>query len=100
MRYGTLTIMITIIQKDCLKGIAMKNGKQMKNFYDVQQLLKSYGIFIYIGKRLADIELMESEIRELYEAKLLEIETYQQAMLILRAERSKEKNIIGEKKDG
>ncbi|MDQ0175188.1 uncharacterized protein YqgQ [Bacillus chungangensis] len=89
-----MTIMITIIQKDCLKGIAMKN------FYDVQQLLKRYGIFIYIGKRLADIELMESEIRELYEAKLLEIETFQQAMLILRAERSKETNIIGEKKDG
>ena len=30
----------------------------MKTLYDVQQLLKRFGIFVYVGKRLWDIELM------------------------------------------
>ena len=29
----------------------------MKNLYDVQQFLKRFGIIIYVGKRLYDIEL-------------------------------------------
>ena len=30
----------------------------MKTFYDVQQFLKRFGIIVYMGKRLYDIELM------------------------------------------
>ena len=31
----------------------------MKTLYDVQQLLKNFGIYIYLGKRLYDIEMMK-----------------------------------------
>ncbi|MBS4209600.1 YqgQ family protein [Bacillus sp. FJAT-50079] len=64
----------------------------MKSAFDVQQLLKNFGIFIYIGDRLADLELMEAEVRELYGSKLITSEQFQQALLILRSEITKEKN--------
>ncbi|MFK4997669.1 YqgQ family protein [Bacillus sp. N9] len=64
----------------------------MKSAFDVQQLLKNYGIFIYIGDRLADLELMEAEVKELYTSKLITSEQFQQALLILRSEIAKEKN--------
>ncbi|APH04389.1 YqgQ family protein [Bacillus weihaiensis] len=56
----------------------------MKTVYDVQQLLKKYGIFIYIGDRIADLELMEEEVRQLFESQLIEPKDYQMAILILR----------------
>ncbi len=40
----------------------------MKTLYDVQQLLKHFGIFVYVGKRLWDIELMAIELDNLYKA--------------------------------
>ncbi|MUK87126.1 DUF910 family protein [Ornithinibacillus sp. L9] len=60
----------------------------MKNFYDVQQLLKRFGIIIYVGERLADLELMEMEIQELYNSKLIQVEEYTTAMMIIRREKS------------
>jgi uncharacterized protein YqgQ len=57
--------------------------------YDVQQLLKKYGIFVYLGDRNADLEMMQEEIRELYQSGLLSIEDFQRSMLILRSEMSK-----------
>jgi len=64
----------------------------MKSFYDIQQFLKRYGTIIYTGERMGDIELMEMEIEELSELQLIDRETYLQAKLILRNERSKERN--------
>ncbi|TQS74546.1 DUF910 family protein [Ornithinibacillus gellani] len=58
----------------------------MKNMYDVQQLLKRFGIFIYVGNRTADLELMEMEVRELYQSGCIQIQEYQQAVLILKKE--------------
>lgn len=58
----------------------------MKNMYDVQQLLKRFGIFIYVGNRTADLELMEMELRELYQSGCIQIQEYQQAVLILKKE--------------
>ena len=42
----------------------------MKTVYDVQQLLKKFGTIIYIGDRLADLELMEEELKQLYQSQL------------------------------
>ncbi|KHD84840.1 YqgQ family protein [Heyndrickxia ginsengihumi] len=56
----------------------------MRTLYDVQQLLKTFGIIVYIGDRTADLELMELELRELYTAQLIEIKTYQTALLLIR----------------
>ncbi|CAM3952413.1 YqgQ family protein [Lederbergia lenta] len=62
----------------------------MNTVYDVQQLLKKFGIFVYVGERIADLELMEAEIKDLYFANLIPKEQFQQALLILRNEITKE----------
>lgn len=61
----------------------------MKSIYDIQQLLKRYGTFIYTGDRLGDLDLMEMEIDELYEMKFIETYDYQMAKLLLRRERTR-----------
>ncbi|MBA2873473.1 YqgQ family protein [Thermaerobacillus caldiproteolyticus] len=58
----------------------------MKTVYDVQQLLKKFGTIIYVGDRLADLELMEEELKELYQSQLVDVKDYQMALLILRHE--------------
>ncbi|MCM3596222.1 YqgQ family protein [Metabacillus idriensis] len=64
----------------------------MKTIYDVQQLLKKYGTIIYIGDRSADLELMEMEVRQLFESNLIEVQDYQMAVLLLRQERQRVKD--------
>ncbi|MFD1363057.1 YqgQ family protein [Lentibacillus salinarum] len=61
----------------------------MKTIYDVQQLLKKFGTIIYVGDRLADLELMEDEIKELYRLYCIEAKDYQEALLLLRGEASR-----------
>ncbi|MGS7040776.1 YqgQ family protein [Streptococcus pyogenes] len=56
----------------------------MKTLYDVQQLLKNFGIFVYLGKRLYDIEMMKIELQRLYDSGLLDKRDYLNAELILR----------------
>jgi uncharacterized protein YqgQ len=58
----------------------------VKTIYDIQQLLKKYGTIIYIGDRSADLELMEMEVRQLFESNLIEVQDYQMAVLLLRQE--------------
>ncbi|HGA4678596.1 TPA: YqgQ family protein [Streptococcus pyogenes] len=58
----------------------------MKTLYDVQQLLKNFGIFVYLGKRLYDIEMMKIELQCLYDSGLLDKRDYLNAELILRRE--------------
>lgn len=58
----------------------------MKTLFDVQQLLKRFGIYVYIGKRLYDIEVMKIELERLYNNGLIDKEDYLQAELILRRE--------------
>jgi uncharacterized protein YqgQ len=64
-------------------------GDKMNSIYDVQQLLKKYGTIIYVGDRLADLELMEEELKEIYQSKLVPVKDYQMALLLLRQERAK-----------
>ncbi|WP_419881386.1 YqgQ family protein [Peribacillus sp. B-H-3] len=67
----------------------------MKTIYDIQQFLKRFGTFIYIGNRVAELELMETEIREIYRSQMMDTKDYQMALLLLRQqiqiERDKEK---------
>lgn len=58
----------------------------MKNLMSIINLLKRFGIFIYTGNRNDDIELMLSEVKDLYESGLLMKEDYLTAVLILRSE--------------
>lgn len=67
----------------------------MRTIYDVQQLLKKFGTVIYVGDRLADLQLMEAELKELYQSQLVEVRDYQMALLLLRQEIQKEKDKRG-----
>jgi len=58
----------------------------MKAMIDVQQLLKKFGIIIYTGDRLSDLELMEIEIDELYQYSLISPNEYKLAKLVLKKE--------------
>lgn len=59
----------------------------MRTMYDVQQLLKKYGTIIYTRDREMDLFLIEEDLRELHRLGLVDTETFQQAMLIIRNER-------------
>jgi uncharacterized protein YqgQ len=69
----------------------LKAGVLMKTIYDVQQLLKKFGIILYVGERVADLELMEMEIIELNRMQLLGKDVFHNAILLLRMEIEKEK---------
>ena len=56
----------------------------MKTLYDVQQLLKQFGVVVYLGKRLYDIEMMKIELEALYKSALIDKENYLIAEMILR----------------
>ena len=58
----------------------------MKTLYDVQQLLKQFGVFFYVGKRKWDIELMSIELKNLYKAGVIDQPTFAKAQLVLRHE--------------
>ncbi|MFD1412772.1 YqgQ family protein [Oceanobacillus jeddahense] len=58
----------------------------MKNIHDVRKLLMKFGTLIYTKDRLGDLELMMMEINELYEWKLIDVQQFQQAVLLLKKE--------------
>ncbi len=58
----------------------------MRNMYDVQQYLKQYGTYVYIGDRLADLELMELEMKALFQSQLIDRMELQLALGVLRHE--------------
>ena len=47
----------------------------METLYDVQQLFKQFGMYIYVGARIYDIELMMIELKKLYEGQLVDRDT-------------------------
>ena len=58
----------------------------MKTLYDVQQFLKNFGIIIYMGKRLYDIEMMKIELERIYDAGLMDKLDYLEVEAVLRRE--------------
>ncbi|MDF1510546.1 YqgQ family protein [Robertmurraya sp. DFI.2.37] len=58
----------------------------MKSIYDIQQFLKRFGTIIYVGDRIATLELMEEELKDLYQSQLIETKDFQTALLLLRHE--------------
>ena len=72
-----------LVLKKCLESAKME---AMKTFYDVQQFLKQFGIIVYVGKRLYDIELMKLELSRIYDAGLMDKLDYLEAEAVLRRE--------------
>lgn len=64
----------------------------MKTIYDIQQFLKKFGTIIYVGDRVADLELMEAELKELSQSNLIDAKDFQTALLLLRHEIQFEKD--------
>ena len=73
--------------------------KTMKTLYDVQQFLKQFGILVYMGKRLYDIELMKIELKRIYDAGLMEKLDYLEAEAVLRREHAQELRYLEEEKE-
>ncbi|GGG17951.1 hypothetical protein GCM10007425_10460 [Lysinibacillus alkalisoli] len=63
----------------------------MKSMIDIYDLLKEYGTFIYTRDPIGDLVLMEDEIRQLYQAQVLDIKDYQMALLLIRQQETKER---------
>ncbi|GKT02553.1 YqgQ family protein [Furfurilactobacillus sp. WILCCON 0119] len=58
----------------------------LRTLYDVQQLLKMFGIYVYVGKRLWDIEVMALELDNLYKMNTIDKPTWLQAKVVLNHE--------------
>ncbi|QQC96138.1 YqgQ family protein [Mammaliicoccus sciuri] len=59
----------------------------MNNLYDVQQLLKKFGYIIYFKNEEDQLEMMEQEIKAMYQSMLIDKETFLQARLIINQRR-------------
>lgn len=55
----------------------------MKSFYDVQQLLKKFGLIIYFKDEHNTIEMMNRELKDIHQSGLISNEEFIQARLIL-----------------
>ncbi|WP_295728675.1 YqgQ family protein [uncultured Limosilactobacillus sp.] len=71
----------------------------MRTLYDVQQLLKRFDVFVYVGKRLWDIELMALEIDNLYRVRVIDKAIFLQAKLVLNREHQYELKMAKERKN-
>ncbi|WP_239769662.1 YqgQ family protein [Mammaliicoccus sp. P-M57] len=63
----------------------------MENLYDVQQLLKKFGYIIYFKNEDDQLEMMEQEIKTMYQSMLIEKDTFLQARLIINQRRIEKK---------
>ena len=68
-------------------------SREYRTLYDVQQLLKEFNIFVYVGKRLYDIELMAIELDNLYQSGVVDNSTYTKAKIVLRKEHREVKGV-------
>ncbi|TFB23803.1 DUF910 family protein [Filobacillus milosensis] len=59
----------------------------METMIDVRQLLKRFGVFVYVGNKKADLHLMEDEINALFDNGLITREDYMSARLIIKKEK-------------
>ena len=68
----------------------MDNKQSFRTLYDVQQLLKKFGTYVRVGKRIWDIELMSIELKNIYNNEMIDKQTFISAQLILKSEHRKE----------
>lgn len=62
-------------------------NRQINTFYDVQQLLKQFGFIIYFKDKHDMYEMMEQEIRELFEYQLISKDAFIKFILIINQRR-------------
>ncbi|MCD8915028.1 MULTISPECIES: YqgQ family protein [Staphylococcus] len=62
-------------------------NRKIDSFYDVQQLLKQFGFIVYFKNKSDMYEMMEQEIRELYEYQLISKDAFIKCILIINQRR-------------
>lgn len=62
---------------------------QILNMVDVRKFLSKFGLMIYTGDRIGDLDVMKEEVIELFQAKLIEKEDFAQLMNIITKEEKK-----------
>jgi uncharacterized protein YqgQ len=62
--------------------------KDMKTVYDVQALLRRFGVYVYFGDRKAELEFMLGELKELYAVEMMAREDFLTATMIVKKELS------------
>ena len=77
--------------------MGMKPIVHLRTLYDVQQLLKRFDVFVYVGKRIWDIEVMALEIDHLYQAHVIDKDLFLQAKLVLKREHHYEEKLAKER---
>ncbi|ADU29927.1 YqgQ family protein [Evansella cellulosilytica] len=60
-------------------------------YFELQQLLKQYHTFIYTGDKCGDLDLIQTEIKELYQLGLIDEKIYRDANITIMQERRIEK---------
>lgn len=65
--------------------------RSFNSVYDVQQLLKQFGIFVYVGERMWDLEIMMDELKKIYRNKLIGQTEFLSALTVLKKEHQREK---------
>jgi len=55
----------------------------VRTMEDVRLLLKRFGIWIYTGDRLGDLEMMEEELEEMHRLGLIDKDTYLSARRVI-----------------
>ncbi|WP_051330782.1 YqgQ family protein [Aneurinibacillus terranovensis] len=57
---------------------------EIKTVLHVKDLLRRFGIVIYMGDPVSDYEMWEEELRELYAEKLIQPEEFRDAMTVIK----------------
>lgn len=69
----------------CCYNVIMNN--EFRSIADIRKWFMQFRLVVYTKDRDMDLELMEGEIKEAYEAGLLEQNDYQKALLIIKQEK-------------
>ncbi|MCF6094159.1 YqgQ family protein [Microaerobacter geothermalis] len=67
----------------------MKPNQTILSIFHLKELLREFRVLIYTGDPLGDLWLMEEELRELYQMKLISDIQYQQGIQVIRKETKK-----------
>ncbi|MFO7289113.1 Uncharacterized protein YqgQ [Planifilum fulgidum] len=59
----------------------------IRTMEDVRRLLKRFGIWIYTGDRLGDLEMMEEELEEMHRLGLIDKDTYLSARRVIMGQK-------------
>ncbi|MFZ4452035.1 YqgQ family protein [Salibacterium aidingense] len=62
-------------------------NNEFRSIADIRKWFMQFRLVVYTKDRDMDLELMEGEIKEAYEAGLLEQNDYQKALLIIKQEK-------------